>query len=199
MSTRTAIEATLKEAKAALDALLANEQTLSGVEAAIRMLAGSLRAGGTIFSCGNGGSMCDAMHFAEELTGRYRENRKALRAIAISDPSHLSCVANDFGYDQVFARYLEAHGRPGDVLVAFSSSGTSPNVLRAAERAREMGLSVITLTGRTGSPLGKLADIELNTPAGAYADRVQELHIKLVHILIQQVEVELLTPKGHHE
>jgi D-sedoheptulose 7-phosphate isomerase len=188
---KTAIIKELNEAKAALEALLSNDQTLAGLEAAVHSLVDALRAGGTIFSCGNGGSMCDAMHFAEELTGRYRENRNALRAVSISDPSHLSCVANDFGYEQVFARYLEAHGRRGDVLVAFSSSGTSPNVLRAAERARALGMSVIALTGRIASPLGALADIDLNTPAGAYADRTQELHIKMVHILIQQIEVAL--------
>ena len=135
--------------------------------------------------------MCDAMHFAEELSGRYRLNRKALAAVAISDASHLSCVANDYGYEQVFSRYVEAHGRAGDCLVGISTSGTSRNVLAAAEAAKAAGVKVIALTGRPGSPLGALADIEICTPAGKFADRVQELHIKVVHILIELIEREL--------
>lgn len=145
--------------------------------------------------------MSDAMHFAEELSGRYRQNRRALAAQAISDVGHLSCVANDFGYEQVFARYVEAHGQAGDVLVAISTSGTSPNVLRAAEVARARGMHVVAFTGRRDTPLGALADIELCTPAGRYADRVQELHIKVIHILLELVEQalfpELSTPPAH--
>jgi D-sedoheptulose 7-phosphate isomerase len=137
------------------------------------------------------------MHFAEELSGRYREDRPALAAQAISDPGHLSCVGNDYGYDRVFARYIEAHGRAGDVLLAISTSGTSPNVLRAAETARNRGLVVIALTGRRGTALGALADFAICTQGGRYADRVQELHIKVIHILIELVEAALFPPEGN--
>ncbi|MBA2779319.1 D-sedoheptulose 7-phosphate isomerase [Halomonas kenyensis] len=181
----------LSEARAALDALLKDKKTLRTIAAAGQQLSDTFRRGGRVFSCGNGGSMCDAMHFAEELSGRYRLHRKGLPAAAISDPSHLSCVGNDYGYDRVFARYLEAHGREDDCLLAISTSGTSANVLAAAEHAKRHGIHVIALTGRKGSVLGDLADIELCTPAGQYADRVQELHIKVIHILIELVEREL--------
>ena len=135
--------------------------------------------------------MCDAMHFAEELSGRYRLHRKGLPAASISDPSHLSCVGNDYGYDRVFARYLEAHGSEGDCLLAISTSGTSANVLAAADYAKHHGIHIIALTGRHGSRLSELSDTDICTPAGQYADRVQELHIKVIHILIELVEREL--------
>ncbi|MBA3255005.1 MAG: SIS domain-containing protein, partial [Burkholderiaceae bacterium] len=141
--------------------------------------------------CGNGGSMCDAMHFAEELTGRFRDNRPGYAALAISDASHLSCVGNDYGYDQVFARFIEAHGRAGDVLLAISTSGTSRNVLSAVDVAHRLGMKVIGLTGRAATPLAESADIAIVTAAGRYADRVQELHIKVIHILIELVERRL--------
>ena len=182
---------TLREARAALDALLANQSAVDAIGEAGRMIAAAFTRGGRVFSCGNGGSMCDAMHFAEELSGRYRLDRKPLPATAISDPGHLSCVANDYGYEQVFSRYIEAHGRAGDCLLGISTSGTSRNVLAAAESGKAQGLKIIALTGRPESPLGALADIEICTPAGRFADRVQELHIKVVHILIELVEREL--------
>jgi len=182
---------TLREARAALDALLANQSAVDAIGEAGRMIAAAFTRGGRVFSCGNGGSMCDAMHFAEELSGRYRLDRKPLPATAISDPGHLSCVANDYGYEQVFSRYIEAHGRAGDCLLGISTSGTSRNVLAAAESGKAQGLEIIALTGRPESPLGALADIEICTPAGRFADRVQELHIKVVHILIELVEREL--------
>jgi D-sedoheptulose 7-phosphate isomerase len=181
----------LNEAKAALDALRANERTLGEIARAAEMLTGTFQAGGRVFSCGNGGSMSDAMHFAEELTGRYRLNRASLPAIAISDPGHLSCVANDFGYDFVFSRFIESHGRAGDCLLAISTSGKSPNVLNAARAASSRAMKVIALTGKAGSELEPLADICIATPGGSYADRVQELHIKVIHILIELVEREL--------
>jgi D-sedoheptulose 7-phosphate isomerase len=182
---------TLREARDALDALLANHSAVGAIGEAGRLIAAAFTRGGRVFSCGNGGSMCDAMHFAEELSGRYRLDRKALPATAISDSGHLSCVANDYGYEQVFSRYIEAHGRAGDCLLGISTSGTSRNVLRAAESAKAQGVTVIALTGRPGSRLGALADIDICTPAGRFADRVQELHIKVVHILIELVEREL--------
>jgi D-sedoheptulose 7-phosphate isomerase len=182
------VKAALGAARQALDELLANEATLARIDAGAQLLATALRAKGRVFSCGNGGSMCDAMHFAEEMTGRFRKDRAGLAAIAISDPSHMSCVANDFGYDSIFSRYVEAHGRAGDVLLAISTSGKSPSVVNAATVARELGMKVIALTGRSGSPLAAVADIDICCPGGAFADRSQELHIKVIHILIELIE-----------
>jgi len=185
------VRAALDEAAAALDRLRADDTTLARIAQAGELLAAALAAGGRVFSCGNGGSMCDAMHFAEELSGRFRDDRPGYAAVAISDPGHLSCVANDYGYEQVFARYLRAHGRAGDVLLAISTSGTSRNVVAAAQAADELQMRVIALAGRGGTPLAELADIAVVTPGGRYADRVQELHIKVIHILIELVERRL--------
>ncbi|TWI52681.1 phosphoheptose isomerase [Pseudomonas duriflava] len=185
------IIASLTESQAALNAFIKDELAISAIAQAGRFLVEAFTRSGRVFSCGNGGSMCDAMHFAEELSGRYRQDRRGLAAVSISDPSHLSCVANDMGYAQVFSRYLEAHARAGDCLVAFSTSGTSANVVAAATYAKEHGITVIALTGRRHSPLSELADVEICAPGGPYADRAQELHIKVVHILIELVEREL--------
>lgn len=185
------VRTTLQEARSALDALLANEAMLGEIERAGALLADTFAAGGKVYSCGNGGSMCDAMHFAEELTGRYRDDRPGYAAVAIADASHLSCVGNDYGYEQVFARYVQAHGRAGDVLLAITTSGTSKNVVAAARKARELGVKVIALTGKPDTPVTALADIAIVTPGGKYADRVQELHIKVIHILIELVERRL--------
>jgi len=178
----------LKEAAKVLDQFLSNEQNLNQIEAAAQLMSEAINNGGKIFSCGNGGSHCDAMHFAEELTGRYRENRKALPAIAISDPSHISCVSNDFGYDFVFSRYIEGLGNEGDVLLGISTSGNSKNVLRAAEMARQKKMKVVALTGKNGGELADLVDIEIRVPHIGFADRIQEIHIKVIHILIQLIE-----------
>ncbi|MBO2926269.1 MULTISPECIES: D-sedoheptulose 7-phosphate isomerase [Pseudomonadaceae] len=185
------IRNSLEEARRALDAFIDNEATLRNIERAADLLVASFENKGKAFSCGNGGSMCDAMHFAEELTGRYRKNRPGIAAISISDASHISCVANDFGYDHIFSRYIESHGREGDVLLAFSTSGRSPNVIKAAETAKALGVKVIALTGKPGSQLEALADVCVCAPGGDFADRVQELHIKVVHILIELVERKL--------
>jgi D-sedoheptulose 7-phosphate isomerase len=185
------VRASLREAAEGVAALASDEGRLAVVARAGEALADRLAAGGKVISCGNGGSMSDAMHFAEELTGRYRDDRPPIAAMAVSDPGHLSCTANDYGYEQVFARYVEAHARPGDALVAISTSGRSPNVLRAAEAARARGTLVVALTGRPGSGLADLADIEVCTPAGRYADRVQELHITVLHILVEIIERRL--------
>ncbi|BBP84775.1 MULTISPECIES: D-sedoheptulose 7-phosphate isomerase [Pseudomonas] len=185
------IRNSLEEARSALDNFIANEQALRSIERAAELLVKSFENKGKAFSCGNGGSMCDAMHFAEELTGRYRRNRPGIAAISISDASHISCVANDFGYDHIFSRYIESHGREGDVLLAFSTSGRSPNVIKAAEAAKALGVKVIALTGKPGSALEALADVCICAPGGDFADRVQELHIKVVHILIELVERRL--------
>ena len=182
------IRAELTEARAVLDRFLADPANLTAIEQAARLMARSLRDKGKILSCGNGGSLCDAQHFAEELTGRYRQNRPALGAIALTEASHMSCVANDFGYDHIFSRYVEALGRPGDVLLAISTSGNSPNVLRAAEAAKAAGMQVVGLTGKDGGQLASLCDVEIRAPHHGYADRVQEIHIKAIHIMIMLIE-----------
>ena len=151
----------------------------------------ALKAGNKIISCGNGGSMCDAMHFAEELSGRYRDNRKSLAALSISDPSFLSCVANDYGYDFVFSRFLEGVGQAGDVLLAISTSGNSSNVLKAIESAKEKGMKVIGLTGKDGGKMANICDIEIRAPHSTYADRAQEIHIKVIHTFIYMIEKQL--------
>ena len=182
------IKASLTEAQQALDALLANPVALQSIEQAAALLIDVFQRKGRVYSCGNGGSMCDAMHFAEELTGRYRLDRAALGATAISDAGHLTCVGNDHGYEQVFSRYIEGHGRPGDCLVALSTSGTSKNIIRAAKAARELGMHVIVLSGKPSEMLSALSDVYICTPGGTFADRVQELHIKVLHILIELIE-----------
>ena len=151
----------------------------------------SIKNGGKIISCGNGGSLCDAMHFAEELTGRYRNNRPALPAIAISDVSHMACVGNDYGYEYVFSRYLEALGKKGDVLLAISTSGNSKNVINAIEVAKKLGVKVIGLTGKDGGKMANLCDVEIRAPHSEYADRAQEIHIKCIHSLIDYIENNL--------
>ena len=151
-------------------------------------MAQSISKGGKVISCGNGGSMCDAMHFAEELTGRYRDDRRALPAVSISDPSHLTCVGNDYGFDVVFERYVQAMGQSGDVLLAISTSGNSKNVIKAAEAARQQGLFVVGLTGKDGGALAPLCDAEVRVPWNGHADRIQEVHIKCIHALIDHIE-----------
>lgn len=178
----------LREARVALDALIEDESAHRSIVQAASILVDTFERNGRVFSCGNGGSMCDAMHFAEELTGRYRQDRRALGATAISDAGHLTCVGNDLGYEEVFARYVEAHGRKGDCLVALSTSGSSKNILRAAQVAQSMGVAVVALTGKREAVLAKFTDVHICTPAGMWADRVQELHIKVLHILIELVE-----------
>jgi D-sedoheptulose 7-phosphate isomerase len=185
------VRGALDEAARSLSALLADRPMQQRIADAATLLADAFAAGGRAYACGNGGSMCDAIHFAEELTGRFRDNRPGYAALAISDPGHLSCVGNDYGYERVFARFVEAHGRAGDVLLAITTSGTSRNVIAAAQAAKGLGMKVIALTGHAGTPITDLADIALVTPGGRYADRVQELHIKVIHILIELVERRL--------
>ncbi|MBP6218510.1 MAG: SIS domain-containing protein [Oligoflexales bacterium] len=190
------IRSALEESRRALDAFLKDELSLARLEKAGRLLASTFKNQGRAFACGNGGSMCDAMHFAEELSGRFRKDRPALPALAISDPAHISCTGNDFGYEHVFSRFLEAHIREGDVLLAISTSGKSTNILKAAELAKSKGASVISLTGHPASPLSLFADIDLCTYSSSrYSDRIQELHIKCIHILIELVERQLFSPE----
>ena len=181
----------LKETQGELERFLANPATLDGIAAAAALCADALRAGNKILSCGNGGSLCDATHFAEELTGRYRGNRRSLPAIAINDPAYLSCTANDFTFEEVFSRYVKGVGCRGDVLLAISTSGTSVNVLRAAEAARAKGMKVLALTGPAGNPLAEMADVAVCAPAAPHSDRIQEIHIKVIHILIHAIEESL--------
>lgn len=185
------VKSALTEAQSALAALIENEATLESIAQAAHAIAESQRQGGAVYSCGNGGSLCDAMHFAEEMTGRYRQNRKPYRAAAISDVSHMACVGNDYGYEHVFSRWIEAMGTEKDVLVAITTSGTSKNIVAAAKAAKAKGMTVVALTGKAGSPITDEADIAVVTPAGRWADRVQELHIKVIHILIELIEREL--------
>jgi len=181
----------LTEAKTALEEAIASEALIASIEQAAMSIIETVESGGRIFSCGNGGSLCDAMHFAEEMTGRFRKSRRALSATAISDPGHMSCVANDFGYDQVFSRYLEANARRGDLLVALTTSGESRSVLLALQACSDAGLKSVLLTGKPLSSAVPMADICICTPGGTFADRVQELHIKVLHILIECVERRL--------
>ena len=190
------IRKSFEDARRVLSAFVDEEDNLSAVDAAAELLSGVLLGGGKILSCGNGGSMCDAMHFAEELTGRFRENRRALAAVAIADPAHLTCVANDFGFEQVFSRYVEAVGKPGDALLAISTSGNSANVLRAVEAARGRGMRVVGLTGKDGGAMRGRCDVDICVPWEGYSDRVQEIHIKVIHILIEEIERRVLRLGG---
>lgn len=196
MPTNTNILRALNEARVGLDTLISNASSIESISKAASLMIEAISNKGRIFSCGNGGSMCDAMHFAEELTGRYRLDRQAFPAIAISDPSHIACVGNDYGYQFIFSRYLEAHGRPGDVLLAISTSGTSKNVLEAAIMAAKLNMKVVSLTGKASCQLANLSTVHIPTPAGQFADRVQELHIKVIHILIEEIE-RALAPQNY--
>ena len=163
-------------------------ENMQKIAQGIAIMHTSLANGHKIMSCGNGGSMCDAMHFAEELSGRYRNDRPALAALSISDPSHLSCVANDYGYAHVFERYVQGLGQPGDVLLGISTSGSSKNVILAVEAAKEKGIHTIVLTGKDGGELAKIADLEIRAPFSPFADRAQEIHIKVIHAFILGLE-----------
>ncbi|MBS9768900.1 MAG: D-sedoheptulose 7-phosphate isomerase [Flavobacteriaceae bacterium] len=182
------IQHNFKEALEVLERFANDEKQMQNVADAGALMVEAIKNNGKILSCGNGGSMCDAMHFAEELTGRFRENRKALPAIAISDVSHMSCVGNDYGYDAVFSRYIEALGQKGDVLLAISTSGNSANVVKAVEVAKEKGMKIVGLTGKNGGKLAPLCDVEIRVDWNGYADRIQEIHIKVIHTLIQYIE-----------
>lgn len=176
------------EAADTLRRFLENDDNFTAIENAGKLMSDAVRAGGKILSCGNGGSMCDAMHFAEELTGRYRDNRPAIAAIAIADASHIACVGNDYGYEYIFSRYVEALGNKGDVLLAISTSGNSPNVVNAITAAKLKGMYVVGLTGKDGGKMAGLCDVEIRAPHSKYADRAQEIHIKVIHSLIDYIE-----------
>ncbi|GAB4061510.1 D-sedoheptulose 7-phosphate isomerase [Uliginosibacterium sediminicola] len=181
----------LAEGAELLARVIKDEALLAQVDKAGEILVDALQAGGKILSAGNGGSHCDAMHFAEELSGRYRDNRPALAAIAISDPSHITCVGNDYGFEFIFSRQVEALGRPGDVLLGISTSGNSANILAAIKAAKAIGMKTILLSGKDGGKMKGLADAEIIVPHFGYADRIQEIHIKFIHALIDHVEIGL--------
>ena len=174
------------------DAVLRDDAFLGAMERGAQLLIDALGSGHKILSCGNGGSMCDAMHFAEELSGRYRDDRKPFAALSLSDPSAMTCIGNDYGFEHVFARQTQALGQSGDVLLAISTSGNSANVLAAATQAKELGMGVLALTGNDGGALARLADVEVRVPWFGYADRIQEVHIRCIHAWIHAVEQQLI-------
>lgn len=182
------IKSHFEEAETVLANFLANEQNFINIEKAGILMVDAIKNNKKIISCGNGGSMCDAMHFAEELSGRYRDDRKALPAIAIADASHITCVGNDYGFEHIFSRFINGLGNQGDVLLAISTSGNSSNVLNAINAAKDKGIKVIGLTGKDGGKMASLCDVEIRAPFSKYSDRVQEIHIKVIHSLIDYIE-----------
>lgn len=191
MDAQKIIEGELNQAAHTLSQFQQSAEAISSIEKAASLMVTAIRKGGKIISCGNGGSHCDAMHFAEELSGRFRNDRMALPALAISDASHITCVGNDYGFEFIFSRYVEGLGKPGDVLLAISTSGNSANVVNAAKAAKEKGMTVVALSGKDGGKLAPQADINIIVPHNGFADRIQEVHIKIIHILILLIEKQL--------
>jgi D-sedoheptulose 7-phosphate isomerase len=179
------------EAKEVLEKFIADEANFASLLSAGKIMVDAVRGGKKLLSCGNGGSMSDAMHFAEELTGRFREERDAIPAISIADPSHITCSANDYGFDGIFSRYIDALGKEGDVLLAISTSGNSRNILKAAESGIKQGMKIVALTGKDGGKLAEMSDVEIRVPHKRYSDRIQEIHIKIIHALIHYIEDNL--------
>ena len=182
------IEHSLEQARLELDEFISDPMTVPSIEKMAEVMADCLRCGGKVISCGNGGSLCDATHFAEELSGRFRKDRRPLPAMAINDAAYLTCTGNDYSYDAVFSRWVEAFGKDGDVLLAISTSGNSANVLEAVETARKKGMKIAALTSKKGSRLAQLSDVAVAAPDSQFSDRVQEIHIKVIHILIEAME-----------
>jgi len=178
----------LRQSENVLHNFIKAPETADLIERAIALMADSIRDGGKVISAGNGGSMCDAQHFAEELTGRYRGDRRALPAVAICDPSHLTCVGNDYGFESVFSRYVEGMGRKGDVFLGISTSGNSGNIVKACESARAIGMKSVCLLGKDGGKLKDLCDLPIIVPHDGYADRIQEVHTMIIHIMIRGIE-----------
>jgi D-sedoheptulose 7-phosphate isomerase len=191
MENYSEILAELQEAQKVLNDFISSEENLINIEKVADLMSEAIKNGKKIISCGNGGSHCDAMHFAEELSGRYRENRRSLAAIAISDPSHISCVGNDYGFDYIYSRFIEGLGNAGDILLGISTSGNSKNIINAAKAAHEKGMKVVILSGKDGGNLAGLADLEIRVQHFGYADRIQEIHIKCIHIFIEGIERSL--------
>ncbi|MFO7868381.1 MAG: D-sedoheptulose 7-phosphate isomerase [Bacteroidales bacterium] len=179
------------ESQQVFEKFLSQPSLFDVLEQTCKTIVSAIQSGGKIITCGNGGSMTDAMHFAEELTGKFRNHRKSIPAIAISDVSHISCVANDYGYEYVFSRYVESVAQSTDVLFAISTSGTSANIIQALKSARSKGMKTVLLTGNPESDILKNADFAITVPHIGYADRIQEIHIKIIHALIHGIEHEL--------
>ena len=190
MNNESFIKAQFKESEEILKSFISSNP-FSEISMAINWMSDCLKSGNKIISCGNGGSMSDAMHFAEELSGRFRNDRPSLSAVSISDPSHISCVANDYGFEFIFSRFVEGMGKEGDILLGISTSGNSKNVINAVEAAKKKGIKTIVLTGKDGGKLAQLADIEIRAPHSEFADRAQEIHIKVIHSFIQGIEINL--------
>lgn len=181
------IQNSLNLAQETLNQFVADEKNVKLIEQAITTFVESYKQNGRVFSCGNGGSMCDSLHFAEELTGRYRKDRKPLPATGISEAGHITCIANDFGFDHIFSRFIDAWGQKGDVLLAISTSGNSANVIKAVEVARERGMKVVGLLGKDGGKLKSMVDVPIIVDC-PITDRIQEIHIKCIHIFIEGIE-----------
>ena len=188
--TKKLISESLLQAQNALDTFIQSDAA-ERIEKAANMIVDSFNSGGKVISCGNGGSLCDATHFAEEFTGRFRNNRKPYPAIAINDPAYITCVGNDYSFDEIFSRYVEATGNAGDVLLAISTSGNSSNIVKAVEAARQKGLKTLVLTSTGENKLATMGDVVIAAPKTPYSDRIQEIHIKIIHILIQAIEQKL--------
>ena len=195
MNVESVIRSSLDEAQNVLHKFIHDSQTIKVMNQTTQMIYEVFRHRGRIFTCGNGGSMCDAMHFAEEWTGRFRADRQPLPAMALSDPAHLTCVANDFGFDEVFARSITAFGHPGDLLIAISTSGNSQNLVRALEAAKSAEIKTFALLGKDGGQMKSMADLWLIAP-GKTSDRIQEIHIMVLHILIEAVE-RIIFPENY--
>ncbi|HCM75004.1 MAG TPA: D-sedoheptulose 7-phosphate isomerase [Cytophagales bacterium] len=191
MDAQQIIKEELNQAALTLNNFLQSKEALQSIEEAASKISQAIKAGQKVISCGNGGSHCDAMHFAEELSGRFRGDRLALPALSISDPSHITCVGNDYGFEFIFSRYIEALGNNGDVLLAISTSGNSVNILNAVKAAHKKGMTVVSLSGKNGGKLAEIADINIIVPHDGFADRIQEVHIKIIHILILLVEKQV--------
>lgn len=179
--------------KAVVDGCAAIEQlqqpdALAFIDQVSRVIATTFERGGKLLVAGNGGSLCDAMHFAEEFTGQFRGHRRALPAIALTDPGHLTCIANDHGYERVFARGIEAFGQPGDLFVGLTTSGNSPNMVEAFQTARGLRLTTIAFLGKGGGKLKGVANYELVIDHFPTSDRIQEAHMTAMHVIIEMVE-----------
>ncbi|SPT69458.1 Phosphoheptose isomerase [Anaerobiospirillum thomasii] len=183
----------LKESLLVLENFINKADTRDKIEQAIEMMSSSIKNGGKVISAGNGGSMCDAQHFAEELTGRYRDDRPSYAAIAICDPSHITCVGNDYGFDYIFSRFIEGMGSAGDIFLGISTSGNSKNIIEGCRAAKEKGMKSIVLLGKSGGALKDMCDLPIIVEHNGYADRIQEVHTMIIHIMIRGIE-QYLSP-----
>jgi len=190
LNTQAVWQTAFNEARETLDRFMSDPAQIEKCVKFTNMVLETVRSGGNLFSCGNGGSHCDAMHFAEEFTGRYRKDRRPVGALALGNAPHVTCVANDYGFEHIFSRELGGLGRAGDLLIGLSTSGNSKNVINAFEEARAKKIKTVALLGRNGGAMKDLADLAIVVPAET-SDRIQEVHIKLLHTVIESVERQL--------